>query len=239
MNPSFNYEVVLFEDASKIPESRRAGIIDVMNNELISTNWHVDRPHYSNEFHPFHESFSMAFLKHDGNIIGYTIYKLFQFKGLNVVYRFASEIRADHHGKGGYGLLTGRVMEHVFNHYTDKKAVYYAWRTRNPIVWAASANLCVELVPNIFSAMPVSDRLKCIALDLAEFVYPGVEVEPDTMAMRSVYGHLRYRRPTSFRGDSRVREFFEHVIPNVEDALFSVGVLRTQFLDSVHTKGQP
>jgi hypothetical protein len=214
----------LFVDASVVPSSRRAVLLDDMDR-IAASYRNVSVPHWSEKHSPFTPDFGIALLSLRGTLIGYSAFKRFAFNDGIVVYRAGSEILAEFQGRALYTRLTQLVLSSAFRDATPRSTCYYSWRTRNPIVWASNSRLCTQVAPSL-DGTPCSQSLSDVGIALAHKLFPGQKIERPSMIMRDIYPHIFFQRPPKLRSDEMLNEAFSQNHLGEADGIFSVGILR-------------
>jgi hypothetical protein len=164
--------------------------------------------------------------------VGFSIYRRFCIDEAHGVYRALTLIAPDHQGRGLYGAIRKCVLpDEVAD--AGYPSFYYAWRTRNPIVWFANARLCRRVVPGLGEVQP-DPQLFELARKAAALLLPGRVLEVPAMVMRAVYRprccgseqrHPDARLDAQFRASSRLSDS--------GDALFAFGELRRKGDDPI------
>jgi hypothetical protein len=130
-----------------------------------------------------------------------------------------------HQGRGLYGFFTTEILNSSGAAASGDGGIFYGWRTRNPIVWAANTGVCERVTPSLLGAVPDA-ALQAACVEMCTLLYPGKRLEIPGMIMRGAYGHIKHRRQAYHGTASLVDEAMQRVIPDSADALFSVGLAR-------------
>jgi hypothetical protein len=223
-SPWADHEVFSFPDASQFGEAGRPALMDAMN-DIIAVNWKASEPHWTAASSPFDGNYSLILVYDRSSLIAFSVYRLLKVAGRLAIYRSGTEVLPTHQGRGLYGFFTSEILKCSGAHGPEDAGVLYGWRTRNPIVWAANAKICVKVVPSLLGE--TQDRaLEAACVEMCSSLYPGKALEVPSMIMRGAYGHIKHHRQTYHGKASLVDAAMSRIIPDPADALFSVGVAR-------------
>lgn len=118
-------------------------------------------------------------------VTGFSIYRRFGLDRLQGIYRALTLIAPEHQGRGLYRVIREAILpDEVL--VVGPRPFYYAWRTRNPVVWFANARLCKRLVPRLGVGVTDADLVE-LAVQAAELLLPGQPIERPSLIMRAVY----------------------------------------------------
>lgn len=209
---------------SEVSEARRDVLLDDIAR-IMASNWRFTQRHWSREDSPFHHEYGLVFARQNGEVVGYSIYKRLMLDGIPALYRAGTAVAASQQRHGFYRRMSETILTAEWNAMPDVNTIYLAWRTRNPVIWAANARLCQAVVPAIESGL-VDATLHEACLRLARQLYPNCPIEPPAMIMRDVYTHLTYLREPHDHVASPVAAWFAAVVPHAGDAVFSAGILQ-------------
>src|SRR5206468_216060 len=137
---------------------------------------------WSREDSPFHDDYGLVFASANAEIVGYSIYKRLVLDGTPALYRAGAAVAVSHQRYGFYRMMSQAMLTTEWSARPGVEEMYLAWRTRNPIIWAANARLCKAVVPSILEAQ-VDAKLQDVCLRLARQLYPDCPIEPPAMIM--------------------------------------------------------
>jgi hypothetical protein len=223
-SPRADYEVFSFPDASQIGEADRPALMDAMNN-IIAVNWKATEPHWTAASSPFDGKYGLILVHDRSGLVAFSVYRILEVAGRLAVYRSGTEVLPAHQGRGLYGVFTSEILKRCGPANPGKAGILYAWRTRNPIVWAANAKICEKVVPSLLDDSQDS-ALQAACMEMCSLLYPGKTLEVPSMIMRGAYGHIKHHRQTYHGTASLVDTAMSRIIPDSADALFSVGFAR-------------
>jgi len=210
-----------------VPEHRRDLLLDRING-IIDEHWTTTRLVWSRsrEFSPFHPYFGIA-LHYDGeHIVGYAIYRRLRVAARLAIYLAGTGVCLSCERQGVYHAMTRALFLKECQTLRPAEDVYYSWRTRNPTIWTANAKWCRAIMPNIPNGTSTRDpQLQEVAIRLASEMYLDIPVEIPSIVMRRVYDHMSYRVRPRHRTRDDTNDWFDRVIPDPADAIFSVGIL--------------
>jgi hypothetical protein len=221
-SPWPNYAIYSFPDASLVSPAERQPLMDAMN-DIIAVNWKATEPHWTVASSPFDSKFSLILVYDASGLVAFSIYRKLRIAGRLSIYRSGTEVLPAHQGRGLYGFFTAEVLRS--SGAVDSNGIFYGWRTRNPIVWAANANHCEKVTPSLLSDVK-DTALQAACVEMYALLYPGKGLEIPGMIMRGVYGHIKHHRQTYHGAVSLVDAAMQRVIPDSADALFTVGFAR-------------
>ena len=158
-----NIEII--RHGSEVPEARRDFLLDRIER-IMASNWHFTKRHWSREDSPFHDAYGLIFASTDAEIVGYSIYKRAVLDGTPALYRAGAAVAASHQRYGFYRRMSQAMLTTEWSARPGVEEMYLAWRTRNPLVWAANARLCQAVVPSILDGQ-VDAKLQDACLRLA------------------------------------------------------------------------
>ena len=216
-------EIELIRCASAVPESRQDLLLEQIN-AVIWDNWTTTRPVWSRSESPFHPDFGLVFLRRNRATAGYAIYRRLSIDGEPAIYLAGTGVMTSHQGKGVYRAMTRAIFQAEWQDIAERNEVYYAWRTRNPVLWSSNAAYCKAVAPAIPDEREIT-VLQELALKMARWMYPDIPVEVPSMIMRNVYDHMTYLRRPLHSCDSPIDAWFANAIPDPVDAIFSVGIV--------------
>ena len=223
-SPRSDYTVLNFPDASSVGESEREPLMDAMN-AIIAANWNAREPHWTAASSPFDSQYSLIAVYDGAELVAFSVYRMLRIGGRAAVYRSGTEVLPAHQGRGLYSFFTSQVLRHARETEPADASIFYGWRTRNPIVWAANAKICKKVAPSLFGNTQDA-TLQAAGVEMCAKLCPGKCLEIPSMIMRGAYGHIRHRRQ-AYRGAALlVDAAMSRIIPNSADALFSVGYMR-------------
>jgi len=226
-SPWADYLVYSFPDASRIEPADRQPVMDAMNG-IIAVNWQAAEPHWTAASSPFDKKYSLILIRDGAGLAAFSVYRMLQVAGGPAIYRSGTEVLPAHQGRGLYRFFTTEVLKHARGPGSRNGSgdILYGWRTRNPIVWAANAQICGTVTPSLLR----DDRdpgLEAACVEMCAAVHPGKPLELPGMIMRGAYGHIKHHRQ-AYRGlAEQVDAAMTRIIPDPADALFSVGYART------------
>lgn len=219
-SPWPDYAVYSFPDATRVSPAEQRPLMDAMNN-IIAVNWQATEPHWTAGSSPFDRKFSLILVYDASGLVAFSVYRKLRIAGRPAIYRSGTEVLPAHQGRGLYGFFTTEVLRSS----GGGDGLLYGWRTRNPIVWAASARICAQVAPSLFGGNPDA-ALQAACIEMCTLLYPGKRLEMPGMIMRGAYGHIKHHRQAYHGAASLVDEAMQLVIPDSADALFSVGRVR-------------
>ncbi|RZN35361.1 hypothetical protein [Bradyrhizobium sp. Leo121] len=223
-SPWTGYAVYSFPDASCIGASDRQPLMDAMNG-IIAVNWKATEPHWTASSPPFDRKYSLILVFDSLGLAAFSVYRVLQMSCGPAVYRSGTEVLPAHQGHGLYGFFTEEVLKRASSAAKGIGGLFYGWRTRNPIVWAANAKICEKVTPSLLDDIRDS-ALQAACVEMCATLYPGKPLEVPEMIMRGAYGHIKHHRQ-AYRGTaSLVDAAMSRMIPDSADALFSVGFAR-------------
>jgi len=223
-SPWADYVVFSFPDASVVREADQPDVMDAMNG-IIAINWKAAEPHWTISSSPFDSKYSLILVYDRSGLVAFSAYRLLRIADRLSIYRSGTEVVPAHQGRGLYGFFTSEILKRARTADHGNAGIFYGWRTRNPIVWAANAKICETVTPGLLSEVE-DPALQAACVEMCSSLYPGKSLEVPSMIMRGAYGHIKHHRQT-YRGTaSLVDEAMSRIIPNSADALFSVGYAR-------------
>jgi hypothetical protein len=223
-SPWADYVVFSVPDASVVDEADQPAVMDAMNG-IIAVNWKATEPHWTASSSPFDSKYSLVLVYDGSGLVAFSTYRLLRIADRLAIYRSGTEVLPSHQGRGLYGFFTSEVLKRSRAVDQGDDGVFYGWRTRNPIVWAANAKICEKVTPALLGDVQ-DPALQAACVEMCSSLYPGKALEVPSMIMRGAYGHIKHHRQT-YRGTaSLVDEAMSRIIPNSADALFSVGYAR-------------
>jgi hypothetical protein len=223
-SPWADYVVFSVPDASVVDEADQPAVMDAMNG-IIAVNWKATEPHWTASSSPFDSKYSLVLVYDGSGLVAFSTYRLLRIADRLAIYRSGTEVLPSHQGRGLYGFFTSEVLKRSRAVDQGDDGVFYGWRTRNPIVWAANAKICEKVTAALLGDVQ-DPALQAACVEMCSSLYPGKALEVPSMIMRGAYGHIKHHRQT-YRGTaSLVDEAMSRIIPNSADALFSVGYAR-------------
>ena len=223
-SPWAEYATYSFPDASLVCRSERQPLMDAMNN-IIAVNWEATEPHWTAASSPFDSKFSLILVYASSGLVAFSVYRTLRIAGQPAIYRSGTEVLPAHQGRGLYGFFTTEILKSSGASDNDDAGILYAWRTRNPIVWAANARVCEKVTPSLLGDAQ-DPALHAACVEMCSSLYPGEDLEIPSMIMRGAYGHIKHHRQTYHGAASLVDAAMQRMIPDSADALFSVGIAR-------------
>jgi len=223
-SPWAEYATYSFPDASLVCRSERQPLMDAMNN-IIAVNWEATEPHWTAASSPFDSKFSLILVYASSGLVAFSVYRTLRIAGQPAIYRSGTEVLPAHQGRGLYGFFTTEILKSSGASDNDDAGILYAWRTRNPIVWAANARICEKVTPSLLGDAQ-DPALHAACVEMCSSLYPGKNLEIPSMIMRGAYGHIKHHRQTYHGTASLVDAAMQRVIPDSADALFTVGIAR-------------
>ena len=222
-SPWPDYTIYGFPDASLVSLGERQPLTDAMNN-IIAVNWEATEPHWTPVCSPFDRKFGLIVVYDVSGLVAFSVYRKLRIAGRLSIYRSGTEVLPADQGRGLYSFFTAEVLRS--SGATDSSdGIFYGWRTRNPIVWVANANLCEKITPSLLG--DVEDAaLQAACVEMCQLLYPGKNLEIPGMIMRGAYGHLKHHRQAYRGAVSLVDATMQRMIPDSADALFTVGFAR-------------
>ncbi len=223
-SPWAEYATYSFPDASLVNQGERKPLMDAMNN-IIAVNWKATEPHWSEASSPFDSKFSLILVYASSGLVAFSAYRVLRIADQPAIYRSGTEVLPAHQGRGLYGFFTTEILKAAGVSDNGDADLLYGWRTRNPIVWAASARICEKVTPSLLGGAH-DPALQAACIEMCSLLYPGKALEIPGMIMRGAYGHIKHRRQ-AYRGSaSLVDAAMQRIIPDSADALFTVGIAR-------------
>jgi hypothetical protein len=223
-----NIEII--RHGSEIPEARRDFLLDRIES-IMASNWHFTKRHWSREDSPFHDEYGLVFASTNAEIVGYSIYKRLVLDGTPALYRAGAAVAVSHQRDGFYRRMSQAILTTEWSARPGVEEMYLAWRTRNPLIWAANARLCKAVVPSIVDGQ-MDAQFQEVCLRLAHQLYPDCPIEPPAMIMRNVYEHLTYIDEPYDHFASPISAWYANAVPNPGDAVFSVGTVQKLAADA-------
>ncbi len=217
------YQLDVFRSAIEIPEHCRAGIIDLLN-DIISTNWRLDSPWWSESDTPFKDGYGIGLVRLADQVAGFSIWRRLSINGRPAICRSGIELRPEHQRKGLFGLLLKGILDAELSAVPEGSEIYYTWRTRNPVAWSAHARACKRLLPSLADGKG-DESLKDVAIQIARVLYPDRDLEFPNLIIRNSYPSITYYSQPSYESDSALTETFRRVVPDVGDGIFTVGTV--------------
>ena len=223
-SPWPDYATYSFPDASLVSPGERRPLMDAMNN-IIAVNWKATEPHWTVASSPFDGKFSLILVYNASGLVAFSVYRKLRIAGRLSIYRSGTEVLPAYQGRGLYGFFTAEVLKSSGAADSSDNGIFYGWRTRNPIVWAANARICEKVTPSLLG--DVKDiALQAACVEMCALLYPGKSLEIPSMIMRGAYGHIKHHRQAYHGSASLVDAAMQHMIPDSADALFTVGFAR-------------
>jgi hypothetical protein len=223
-SPWADYVVFSFPDASVIREADQPDVMDAMNS-IIAINWKATEPHWTATSSPFDGKYNLILVYDRTGLVAFSVYRLLRIARHPAIYRSGTEVLPAHQGRGLYGFFTSEILKRSRAADQGNAGVFYGWRTRNPIVWAANAKICEKVTPGLLGDVQ-DPALQAACVEMCSSLYPGKTLEVPSMIMRGAYGHIKHHRQAYHGTVSLVDEAMSRIIPDSADALFSVGYAR-------------
>jgi hypothetical protein len=223
-SPWLDYVIHSFPDASLVSPGERRSLMDAMNN-IIAVNWKAAEPHWTVASSPFDRNFGLILVYDGSRLVAFSVYRKLRIAGRLSIYRSGSEVLPAHQGRGLYGFFTTEVLKSSGAADSSDNGIFYGWRTRNPIVWAANARICEKVAPSLLGDIQ-DTALQAACVEMCALLYPGKSLEIPGMIMRGAYGHIKHHRRAYHGAVSSVDAAMQRLIPDSADALFTVGFAR-------------
>ncbi len=144
-SPWPDYAVYSFPDATRVSPAEQRPLMDAMNN-IIAVNWQATEPHWTPASSPFDQKFSLVLVYDASGLVAFSVYRKLRIAGRQAIYRSGTEVLPAHQGRGLYGFFTTEILRSS-GAADSGSGIFYGWRTRNPIVWAANARICENVMP--------------------------------------------------------------------------------------------
>jgi hypothetical protein len=219
-----DYAIYSLPDATRIEACDRQPLMDAMNG-IIAVNWQASEPHWTPTSSPFDQKYSLILVYDGSGLVAFSVYRILHMSSGLGIYRSGTEVLPAHQGRGLYGFFTSEVLKCSGATEQADGGVFYGWRTRNPIVWAANAKICKKVTPSLLDDTQ-DPALQAACVEMCTSLYPGKELEVPDMIMRGAYGHIKHHRQPYHGAASLVDAAMSRKIPDSADALFSVGYAR-------------
>lgn len=223
-SPWADYAIYSFPDATLVSPGERRPLMDAMN-AIIAVNWKATEPHWTANSSPFEPKFSLILVYACSGLVAFSVYRRLALAAGPAIYRSGTEVLPAHQGRGLYRFFTREVLKSSGAADTPGSGILYGWRTRNPIVWAANARICDKLTPSLLGDAE-DPTLQAACVEMCSLLYPGKQLEIPGMVMRGAYGHIKHHRQAYHGTASLVDAAMSRLIPDLADALFSVGYAR-------------
>jgi hypothetical protein len=223
-SPWPDYAIYSFPDASLVSPGERRPLMDAMNG-IIAVNWKATEPHWTADASPFDRKFSLILVYASSGLVAFSVYRRLKLAAGPAIYRSGTEVLPAHQGRGLYGFFTTEVLKSSGAADRPESGIFYGWRTRNPIVWAANAKICEKVTPSLLGDTQ-DPALQAACAEMCSLLYPGKHLEVPGMVMRGAYGHIKHHRQAYHGTASLVDAAMSRLIPDSADALFSVGLAR-------------
>jgi hypothetical protein len=225
-SPWPDYAVYSFPDASLVSSGERRSLMDAMNN-IIAVNWEAAEPHWTVASSPFDGKFSLILVSDASGLVAFSVYRKLRIAGRLSIYRSGTEVLPAHQRRGLYGFFTTEILKCSGAADSGDNGIFYGWRTRNPIVWAANARICEKVIPSLLGDIE-DTALQAACVEMCALLYPGKGLEIPGMIMRGAYGHIKHHRQAYHGAASLVDAAMQRLIPDSADALFTVGFARVR-----------
>ena len=228
VNAHTTYELTLYARADEVPPDRRSVMLERCD-EILAASWDMTLPVWAGRLSVFSRDFGIVLVLGDGEPVGFSIYRRVTVDRSRVLYRAGTNFLPAHHGHGLYSTLRDLVIttELCEPGLGTAPLVYYAWRTRNPIVWESNAKVCTALVPSLLEGGS-EPRLLDVARRAAAVLHPQDALEVPSMIMRHAYRTvgLTYKAQPRHR-DPRIDALFagNAELADPSHAIFSLGAL--------------
>jgi hypothetical protein len=223
-SPWADHVVFSFPDASVVSQADQGAVMDAMNG-IIAVNWNATEPHWTALSSPFDSKYSLILVYDRSGLLAFSVYRLLRIANRPAVYRSGTEVLPAYQGRGLYGFFTSEILKRARAADQGDTGIFYGWRTRNPIVWAANAKICEKVTPGLLRDVE-DPALQAACVEMCSSLYPGQALEVPSMIMRGAYGHIKHHRQIYRGRASLVDDAMSRIIPNSADALFSVGYAR-------------
>src|SRR5882762_11234894 len=174
-SPWAEYATYSFPDASLVSQGERQSLMDAMNN-IIAINWKATEPHWTADSSPFDSKFSLILVYARSGLVAFSVYRKLRLAAGPAIYRSGTEVLPAHQGRGLYGFFTSEVLKSSGAADTPESGILYGWRTRNPIVWAASAKICARVTPSLLGDTK-DPALQAACVEMCALLYPGKSLE--------------------------------------------------------------
>jgi hypothetical protein len=216
-------EIELLRDPRNLTDADKNALLIAMD-DIARSYRHVSVPHWSNEHSPFVGDYVFLVAQVGGRVIGYSVLKCFELLDGPGIYRAGSEIHGDYQGHGIYRAFADLILSSDLWPAGHRGTRYYAWRTRNPIVWASNAKLCREVVPSLVGGC-CGDLLVKRCHELCRQLFPDQPIEHPSMIMRNIYPNIHYFVQPTHRSDNALNRAFSPDRLGRSDGIMSLGVL--------------
>lgn len=213
-----------FQIASEVRAGRREEILADIN-AIIAMDWDVRRDNWTAERHPFHGDHGLILAATEQDFVGELIYRRLALDGRRVVYVSGTDVHPAYRDSGIFRLMLDMALRAEFAS-EPATPFYLCWRTRSPFVYAFGRALCDRLVP----AIGTNDAaLMDIAARAAALIFPDRPIERDSLIMRGVYTHMRYKSEPVSRGAPELNRWFVANLLDPADSVFCFGVCRNRW----------
>lgn len=217
------YQITVFPPGGSFGADQRRRFVELFD-EVTEEIWNKPNPRLfrDKEDTLFRGDVGVGLIEASDEIVGFSIFRRLELEGARVLYHAALNIRPAHQGKGLRNMIVARVLK--VEQARCNGPLYYAWRTRSPVVWFPAAQKCRRIVPCILGGEPDAELVALGRLVAAE-LYPAVGLETPSMIMRNVY-KISYKVEPQ-HSDPVLNAAFLAALGTAgpADAIFSIGEL--------------
>src|ERR1700754_1211300 len=147
-SPWPDYTIYSFPDAALVSPGEQQSLMEAMN-DIIAVNWKATEPHLTAVCSPFDRKFSLILVYDGSGLVAFSVYRKLWIAGRLSIYRSGTEVLPAHQGRGLYSFFTAEILRSSGAADSSDNGIFYGWRSRNPIVWTANANLCEKVTPSL------------------------------------------------------------------------------------------
>lgn len=223
-SPWDDLTIYSFANAAEVSPSDQQPLMDAMN-AIIAVNWKATEPHWTAASSPFDGKYGLILVYDPSGLVAFSVYRVLDIAGRLAIYRSGTEVMPPHQGRGLYGFFTSQILRNANADDCGSPGIFYGWRTRNPIVWAANAKICDKVTPSLLDDA-ADPELQAAGIAMCSALYPGKALEVPGMIMRGAYGHIKHNRQAYHGTASLIDAAMSRIIPDSADALFSIGYAR-------------
>ena len=218
------YQLSIFWGADAFPQGERASALAAMDH--ISTSiWQIDPKFFAQIGSGlFTADDILAAIYFNGQLVGFSSYRRLLISNCNILFQRYTAIHEDHHKQGLYHAVTDLIVRRAYR--SSSQPLFYAWRTRSPVMWFANVRYCRRVAPDLASSA-VDEGLLGLGAAVASRMYPGLPLDARSLRISDVYaGDSGYHVPQHHR-DARLDQLFyrQPAIATSHDALIGVGEL--------------
>jgi len=222
------YQFTMYARADEVPADRRSAML-AQCDEILGASWHMTGPVWAGRQSVFGENYGIVLVLCEDEPVGFSIYQRLTVDDSRVLYRAGTHFLPAHQDRGLYSRLRDLIIstELYETELGGGPPTHYAWRTRNPIVWATNARVCRSVVPSLLDGA-VDSRLVELARLVADVLHPHNALEVPSMIMPDAYRTvgLAYKAQPRHR-DPRIDALFagNPALADPSAAIFSLGEL--------------